>query len=1028
MVSIFTKSIRRIYPILFLVFVCFFGCQSGEKEELPDPDLYAQHVRTTDFQSPEDEQKSFVVPEGFKVTLFASEPDITKPINMEFDNRGRLWVTQSSEYPIAAGKGQGADKISILEDTDGDGRADQIDDFASDLNIPIGIMPMLDGAIAYSIPNLYYFRDENNDQKADANPEVLLGPFGHNDTHGMVNNLARGYDGWIHACHGFTNTSTIAGTDGDSITMTSGNTFRFSPDGERVEQTTFGRVNPFGYAYDEWGYLYSADCHSKPIYQLIPQGNYPHFGKKPPALGFAPEMMDYNLGSTALAGLELYTANNFPEEYQHCFYSGDVVTCRIDRNAMIFEGSTPIAQKRDPLLVSKDPWFRPVDVKMGPDGALYVADFYNKIIGHYEVPLDHEGRDRNSGRIWRITYEGGPTPPADSLMETSIEYYLGKLSSPNLQTRLNAADMIVDVWGSAAVETVESSISNMEIDKLTFIHGLWVLQRIGGLDSHLINRALRHPDPMVQVHGIRILKERPALSPQYQNHLLASVNNSENPHVKRVSAEVLGHFTSTSHIDPLIELYRNTDNADTHLKYTAMLGIQLNLRDPAVMQQIVASTPLEAQFNVLYKAMLDIPSEDAARYILEQSNTYELGITEKIKIAHYLARSISPIDFTAFINEMKRDFIFEKEPQFQMLQAIEGGIAARGGIHSPAFTKWQREYTQTVMENIPEKWQPTDNNIPESWIWAINHVGPFQLDKFSGKITGIFNNSRAPLQLRISAATALQSLRPEEGYQILATTYRSPSESGEFKAALTPVIYGAAVKGTEALLTSQIMIRNRQLQTAIASHLAKNTEGIDLLLNAVEDKKIRIDILLEKSVQSELDKNISGTQEQQFSALRKKFGDEIENINQVIATRIEQFAPNEQEIAEGKKIFEKNCMTCHQVNGKGQLIGPQLDGIGNWGKNALIEKILDPNRNISESFRNFNIDMKDGKTLTGLFRREEGEAIVFADINGKEFKVNKNNIEKQVPTGTTLMPDQFRNTIPGADFNKLMNYLLSIKQ
>src|SRR5690606_28549331 len=205
---------------------------------------------------------------------------------------------QSGEYPMAAGEGAGEDRITILEDKNGDGRADTFTHFDDNLNIPIGIMPVSDGAIAYSIPNLYYFKDENQDGKADGK-KGLLGEFGHKDTHGMVNNLMRGYDGWLHVCHGFSNISAVAGTDGDSIKMTSGNTFRVKLDGSHVEQTTFGRVNPFGYAYDERGYLYSVDCHTKPITQLIFGGDYPHFGKKAPAgLGFAPEMMSYELGST----------------------------------------------------------------------------------------------------------------------------------------------------------------------------------------------------------------------------------------------------------------------------------------------------------------------------------------------------------------------------------------------------------------------------------------------------------------------------------------------------------------------------------------------------------------------------------------------------------------------------------------------------------------------------------------------------------------------------------------------------------
>jgi putative membrane-bound dehydrogenase-like protein len=271
------KTINRSIFILVVLALLTQGCSQPKEKGEGNPkgpstnpeetDLYSEHVRTTEYQTPEEERQQFVLPPGFEVTLFASEPDITKPINMAFDEKGRLWVSQSSEYPIAAGPGGGNDRITILEDTDGDGRADKINDFTNELNIPIGIMPIKGGAVGYSIPNIYKFTDSDNDGKADKR-EVLYGEFEHKDTHGMVNNFIRGFDGWMHASHGYSNISVIAGTDGDSIKMVSGNTFRFKLDGSRVEKTTDGRINPFGSDFDEMGYLYSADCHTLPIYQL----------------------------------------------------------------------------------------------------------------------------------------------------------------------------------------------------------------------------------------------------------------------------------------------------------------------------------------------------------------------------------------------------------------------------------------------------------------------------------------------------------------------------------------------------------------------------------------------------------------------------------------------------------------------------------------------------------------------------------------------------------------------------------------
>lgn len=1020
-----SKLFLRVYiPIsLFLI----SSCLSENKEKVLDPDLYAEHVRTTEFQSPEDEMASFVLPEGFKVTLFASEPDIAKPINMEFDHQGRLWVTQSTEYPIAAGNGGGSDKISVLEDTNGDGKADIITDFADNLNIPIGILPVHDGVIAYSIPNLLYFKDADGDTKADGEPKVLLGPFGHEDTHGMVNNLTRGYDGWVYACHGFTNTSEITAADGHGISMTSGNTFRFKEDGSRVEQTTYGRVNPFGFAFDEWGYLYSTDCHSKPIYQLIPKGDYPHFGKVAPALGFAPEMMGYNLNSTALAGLSLYTSKQFPEAYQNCFYSGDVVTCRIDRNTMTFDGSTPIAQKKEPLLISKDPWFRPVDVKVGPDGALYVADFYNRIIGHYEVPLDHKDRDRTSGRIWKITYEGtendtkGPSPKAD------IQYYLQQLSNTSLKSRMDATNFIVDHFGQKAVTPINALLQTLDVDTYALVHGLWALHRLGALKNGMINQALEHSDPLVQVHGIRIIKEMPSLSAEHQQKLLTIIANSDNPHVQRAITEVLGHFPSASHLAPLMNLYSSTKPADTHLKYTAILGVQLNLKNASVLKSAVSLPPADkSQFKVFYSALLDIPSEDAAEYLLNNLNTFDLGHSEKIKLSGYLARAIGSERFDRFIKVIKDDYTTKKKSEFEIIRAIEEGITQRGGIESKFFDDWSKNYSKSILTDYSEASTLGAQEHIEPLVWAIDKMGQFQIVAFQPKLKTIFSNREIPLDMRISSANALLKIDRNANLENLLAGYLSKEETDEFKIALTPV-FNQIDKKVLSGLSSNLVIRNRILQTAIAKSLSKKPTGIDTLLNAVEAQTLRIDVLNGTEIRDILEKNLSAEQRKRFETLKLKFEKEIEDITTTIDQRITAYVSDDVQRELGMQVFSENCIICHQVAGKGQVIGPQLDGIGNWGLEALMVKILDPNRNISQSFRNYSITLKDGKSLTGLFRRQEGEAIVFADVTGNEFKVDQKTVVQQTPTGTTLMPDQFRNTIDEKDFNALMNYLLSLK-
>lgn len=463
-------------------------------------------VRETEALSPTEELAKLTVPEGFEIQLFASEPMIDKPINLAFDSRGRLWVSSTAEYPYSADKSRWADDqgtrvkdsrdaIKILEDRDGDGRADKVTVFADGLNIPTGVLPWHKpehkaGCIAWSIPNLWYFADTDGDDKADVR-EILFGPLGYEkDTHGMCSSFRLGLDGWVYATHGFNNTSTfrvrrLAATDaakagsadfadgkrpsGPSAAPTtsseksaksadlhspseqsadpvssadlelhSGNVFRFKPDGSAVEVWTRGQVNPFGLAWDRYGHLYSADCHSSPVYQLIRGAHYPSFGKPHDGLGFAPVMCEHTHGSTGICGIVYLDGGVWGPDWDDQVLVGNVVTSRVNRDQVTRFGSTPKANEQPDFIVSEDPWFRPVDLQLGPDHALYVADFYNRIIGHYEVPLDHPGRDRHRGRIWRVVKKDVAKPDSVDFTRMSPKQIAEELGSPNL-TRRNFA-------------------------------------------------------------------------------------------------------------------------------------------------------------------------------------------------------------------------------------------------------------------------------------------------------------------------------------------------------------------------------------------------------------------------------------------------------------------------------------------------------------------------------------------------------------------------------------------------------------
>ena len=459
-------------------------------------------VAPTEARTPEEERAGFHLPPGFEIELVAAEPQIDKPMNIAFDDRGRLWVTTTLEYPFPVTDPgvKPRDRVVVLDGFGPDGRARRAGTFADGLNIPIGVLPIGRGdeALVHSIPNIYRLIDDDRDGRADRR-EVAYGVFGSKDTHGMTNSFRRGFDGWVYATHGFSNTSTVQGADAEPIALQSGNTYRMRIDGSHAEYFTHGQVNPFGLAWDPLGNLYSADCHSKPVYQLLRGAYYPSFGKPDDGLGFGPAMVKHDHGSTGIAGVVSYAAEQFPEPWRGTVFIGNVVTSRINHDRVDWHGSTPVGVLQPDFLTSDDPWFRPVDLEVGPDGALYVADFYNKIIGHYEVPLTHPGRDRERGRIWRIVYRGdepheAPEGLSPNWSELPVPALIDQLAHPNLAVRLRTADVLADHPEAKVNLGMLAAVLDRSSPERR-AHALWVLQRRGALDDSVLEGSANAPRP-----------------------------------------------------------------------------------------------------------------------------------------------------------------------------------------------------------------------------------------------------------------------------------------------------------------------------------------------------------------------------------------------------------------------------------------------------------------------------------------------------------------------------------------------------
>jgi putative heme-binding domain-containing protein len=979
----------------------------------PQPEL----VASTPPRTPDEEKAQFHLPPGFEAQLVACEPDIHKPMNLAFDDRGRLWVTSSLEYPFPAKEGaKPRDSVVVLDEIGPDGRARKATTFAEGLNIPIGLLPLSPReALVHSIPKVRRYLDTDGDGKADR-VEDAYQSYGFRDTHGMTNAFTRGFDGWIYACHGFSNTSTVKGADGRAITMQSGNTYRMRPDGSHAEWWTHGQVNPFGITIDPLGNLFTCDCHSRPIYQVLRGAYYPSFGKPHDGLGFGPEMMTHDHGSTGIAGITYYAADHFPAEWLGTTFVGNVVTSRINHDRLERHGSTLVAVVQPDFLVSDDPWFRPVDIKLGPDGALYVADFYNRIIGHYEVSLTHPGRDRERGRIWRIVYRGPdgqakpPQSPRNDWTTASVAELVSDLDHPNLAVRLRSTDQLV-ARGDEAARAVREALAKGPSPWVRS-HGAWVLERTGGLTDEELDVFAKDGDALVRVHAMRILAERPSLNPA-QHALAVAALKDPDAFVRRDAADALGQHPGSENLRPLLALRHSVPSDDTHLLHVVRMALRDQLVPSATWAAVASSDWGEADERTLADVALGVPTAEAARFLLGQlKKRPESGETELNQVHHIARHGDDPAALLAFVRGDRPDDLGH---QAALLRAVQQGMQERGGRLSGDAMAWAEGLVRKLVHS---------GNDAEA-LSGIDLAGALRLAGATGEVRALATSRAGREPRRVAALKALTTLDPEGSVDVLARVVAEPAESPGLREQGVALLAQRNRPESRSRLVEILPVAPGRLQSAIAVALAATSDGAEALLKAIVDGKASARLLQERPVEVKLRATGLPDLDARLAKLLAGLPPADVKIQELIRARRLGFAKARPDVAAGARVFEKTCAACHQIGGKGTRIGPQLDGIGARGADRLVEDILDPNRNVDQAFRTTTLALANGQVNSGLLLREEGQVLVLADSQGKEVRVAKDSVEERKVSPLSPMPANLADQVGEQEFFDLLGYLLA---
>ncbi len=981
-------------------------------------------IAPTEALTPEQEQQRFRLPPGFVIQLVASEPQIQKPINLAFDARGRLWVTHSVEYPFpASGDRPARDGISVLEDFGPDGRARKVTRFAEGLNIPIGVLPLGDGheAIVWSIPHIWKLRDTDGDGRADQR-EVLYGPFEYVDTHGNQNAFRLGLDGWVYACHGFRNHSRVRlrGQGPVVVEMQSGHTYRFRQDGSAIQVWTYGQVNPFGMCFDRWLNQYTADCHSRPIMMLLPGAYYESFGKPHDGLGFGPEMTRHSHGSTGIAGIAYYDAEQFPPPYRDCFYVGNPVTGVVHRDTPVWRGSSPWVERPEDFVRCDDLWFRPVDIQLGPDGALYIADFYNCIIGHYEVDLRHPRRDRFRGRIWRVVYVGQENRPQLSpirdLTRLTCEELVDLLKDSNQTVRTLATHQLVERFGKKALSVLQQRAKT----PLQQAHAVWVYLRCGSLNELAVDQ-IATADPLVQVHYLRALARHQQWTAEQQAFLVRSLI-SPDPMVRRAAAETASLHPNLSLLSSLLAALEQAPLDDVQLVHMLRIALRNHLQLPDSLRIVQGTNFRASELRWLadVTAGLKPPGLIAwALFLLEQPQLADGQIPALLRQVSQFGNDEELLRAVT----AARPRVAKQPPLEQAaLAALAEGQRLRRAYPSmkAAWTGWPANFARSIL--VPRSSANTQERI-----LALQWAELLALADTSGGIASWLNDSQQDLSIREWALRALWRTDASAARKASLAIIVSGDEPTSLRRLAGEYLLRNWRDEDVAAFVASLQNAPADLQTRLADLLSGHPRGAEVLVQAMESGKASPRLLQNLVIRQRLEAFDKPQWRQRIEQLARQLPPASDAVAALIRQRLKSFDPNRADPNRGRIVFQKHCANCHRIGNEGTNIGPKLDGIGSRGLERLAEDILDPNRNVDEAYRLTLLLTRDGRSLSGLKLRQEGQQLIFADQQGKEFAVAQADIEKMQTSPLSLMPGNFGETIPVADFSDLLAYLLSLR-
>lgn len=973
---------------------------------------------------PEDALETLQIQDGFQIELYAAEPDIVDPVAMEIDERGRIYVVESSGYPLDTESGAG--RVKLLEDTDNDGKPDRTTLFADKLTLPTGVMAWKNGILVTDAPNVLYLEDTDGDGKSDIR-EPLLEGFAFTNPQHTVSSPVYGLDNWIYLSHeGYSRAVVFSEKFGDA-----GSEIHFlaKPDGVRLpverrsvrfrpqtfELEYLAGASQYGQAFDPWGQVFTHDNSNHARHEVIAARYY----QRNPALrvgqtwhdmsdhGNAAEVYPVTVNPrfeiltdagqiTSACGLTLYLGGAFPAGFEHVSFVAEPVHNLVHADAWSEEGATFTARRKyegKEFLASSDPWFRPVNFYVGPDGALYMLDYYREVIEHPEWTSaeTYESEDiyhgSQQGRIYRITPAGG-LPPFNNigLGGASDEELAEQLANPNIWWRRTAQRLLVD----RARDAVVPVLTRMAVEHPSAagrVHALWTLEGMGRLEPFVVEQALADSEPGVRRNAVILaesrLKSHPSLAPK-----LLAMGEDADPKVRLQLLLTLGYVDSSASRtlrDRL--LFANTEDRWVQIAALSWPASQAGslfaeaigprgLADDrtggreAFFRQMAAvigaSGDLPAIRRVLTAAASERPETAWWRAAALR------GLADGLEAGGATAK-MPPGAHETLLGLFERSQPEVRRAALRVLQERPPGVAHRG------FQAAVAKAVEMAQDSSTNESQRADALA----LVALGDPGP-HIEMLERLVA-----SQQPEAVQVAAAQALARVEGEQPARFVLDNWKS--------------------------MTAPV-------RTEAAEVFYRTPAATAMLVDALEEGTVQPWMLVFRHR-----RRLIMHQDPALRERARHLLTEPEQDRKAVVDRYQAALGQEGDAARGKQVFERECSKCHRLAGNGAEVGPDLATVQSRPASLLLVDILVPNKAIAQTFESYVVETTDGRMLDGVIGPQSPTFVTLRRENGEEDVIQRSEIKSMRATSLSAMPADLETLVSEEEMADLIRYIKTAK-